>query len=698
MMLTDLLSSVRSALQENKTVPAVLDAFGQFLDNPTDWLRVNYDLSGIFEYIQENLEARFAEAVAKRSTTIVRNHIANFLQLCGGNMDRLKSCLREELKPYHEVVVGSILRRFPNLSPTERKAIYATLKLLERRKWIFQTNSNELMTASEEFERFFAAVKATSPPTEPLRFANLLVEKGLFNKLLLLTKNQDFNAFVPSLYVTENMRSILPKVSFPSESVLHTRLLELKQTPSFETIKKFLENFVRNTGIIDESLEAEVPTQLVEYLTKYDGFLAISPIDLDDIHQFLDGIARSENEEQRKREEVLRQQEVLLVSKPGIGATASDRGLQQEQLLEKPAMPGTGGPIYLGEELDLPAFVSALNRRATEKEILQLKVKSQFSFSSTEVVTKGVIVVGASGSGRSTTVKRLLDGLGANDIPTVILDGKGEHRGIAWKYKWNVYNFVKDSQAEEFRVSLFRSNPIESAEFVADLFEEYALQSGWPFSAEQRARLASIIRRVAESNPNVTLEGVLSEAANEAELMDFLRRLQKSILGGNISKIFTGDSKISFHGSLLFDFSGRGLRSPTTKEEREIASSLVLQRLVSDGISGKVIVIEDILDRVKSPSLQRDIAALLRRLLEAKNNLVASGRTSLRTYFGERRPIELVHRLAGQQTIEQEIQGLSINYSKSMLKNQIGFFPRGYCLVALEGRANLVRVKPVQFS
>ena len=60
--------------------------------------------------------------------------------------------------------------------------------------------------------------------------------------------------------------------------------------------------------------------------------------------------------------------------------------------------------------------------------------------------------------GRSTTLRRVIDGFGqATEMessfpPLFVIDQKGEHRGLAWKYKWQVLAFAADSQAQEFRV------------------------------------------------------------------------------------------------------------------------------------------------------------------------------------------------------------------------------------------------------
>jgi hypothetical protein len=696
MMLTDLLSAVKSALEENKDVPAALDAFGQFLDNPTDWLRLNYDLPPTFVYIQENLAARFTEAVAKRAATIARNHIGTSQQLCGGNMDRLTSCLRSELKHYHEVVVSSIIRRFANLSPSERRAVDAVLRLVRRRKWLFQTNTNESVLKSEEFERFYAAVKAESPKMEPLRLANLLIEKGLFNRLLLQTKNQNYNAFVPSLYVTENAVSIITKVSSGTEHSLQGYLAELRQSGSLASLRPFLHELIRSDGVLEASSKQQFPSELSDYLTKHSKFLAISPVDLEDIQLSLQQLEREEGQERKQKEiapmEMQSRQAQVLPKNPESETTT----------VTSPArVPGQvpTGAIYLGEELDIDNFLSALQKHLSEGELLHLKVKGEFSIPAAEIATRGVLVVGASGSGKSATMKRVLDGLGSNGIPTIVVDGKGEHRGIAWKYKWNTYNFVQDSQARELKLSLFTTTAAESDDLLADLLEEYALQSGWPFSSEQRARLASVVRKViTESGLNPTLERVISEASKESDLAEVSKKMARNLLGGNASRIFGGYSDIDLSGSVLFDLSGRGLRSPTSREEREIASVLLLKRLVSSSVTERLLVLEDILDRLKSPNLQRDVTAILQKLRETKNTFVLSGRTSLRMFAAGSRPIEVVHRLAGQQAIEQEIQGLNVQYSKNMLKNQISFFPRGYCLVARNGRPNLVRVKPVQFS
>ena len=50
---------------------------------------------------------------------------------------------------------------------------------------------------------------------------------------------------------------------------------------------------------------------------------------------------------------------------------------------------------------------------------------------------------------------------------------------------------------------------------------------------------------------------------------------------------------------MLFDISGRGLKDPTTKEERQMLSVFLLRDLALSGMKGSIIVIEDVLDRFK---------------------------------------------------------------------------------------------------
>ena len=105
----------------------------------------------------------------------------------------------------------------------------------------------------------------------------------------------------------------------------------------------------------------------------------------------------------------------------------------------------------------------------------------------------GVAIIGSSGSGRSSTLKRLVDGVASKaGAPRIILiDQKGEHRGVAWKYSWKVLGFAADSQAQEFRSALVTKDQ-DAVELLSDLIQEWLLQSGQNCSTEQRARLSKI--------------------------------------------------------------------------------------------------------------------------------------------------------------------------------------------------------------
>ena len=150
---------------------------------------------------------------------------------------------------------------------------------------------------------------------------------------------------------------------------------------------------------------------------------------------------------------------------------------QRQQAIQQlqQAATGTGGTdsIFLGQRLDFDQLVSAINRRVPERDLpAQVKQVGEFHLQLPDF-RKNVAIVGSSGSGRSTTTKRLLDGIAKSGSKKIIvIDQKGEHRGVAWKYGWKVFSFAADSQAQEFQVSFFSSagDPEANASLGADRF------------------------------------------------------------------------------------------------------------------------------------------------------------------------------------------------------------------------------------
>src|SRR5579875_1548837 len=180
MPVTDLLETVRGAIERNSDIPAILDAYSEFVDNPIGPLELQ-NLDAVFSAILNNLSERFPQIASKRAAATARNDIASFLILANNDVDRLKEILKAELRSVNRVMSASIAERFSKMSIDERKAIDATLRLVRRYpvEILFRAEAGKgIATSGAEFEKFFAAVKAESPAMRELRFQNLIVEKG----------------------------------------------------------------------------------------------------------------------------------------------------------------------------------------------------------------------------------------------------------------------------------------------------------------------------------------------------------------------------------------------------------------------------------------------------------------------------------------------------------------------------------------
>jgi Helicase HerA, central domain len=295
--------------------------------------------------------------------------------------------------------------------------------------------------------------------------------------------------------------------------------------------------------------------------------------------------------------------------------------------------------------------------------------------------------VGSSGSGRSTTVKRIVDGIGEkkSEAPSiVIIDPKGEYRGIAWKYGWKVLSFAADSQAQEFRVPIFSELDRESAaSFGADLIQEWFNQGPFNCTDQQKERIASIIR--AQPPDKLDLVAISNLLAAEPELSELGVRLKKNLTSkGTFPRIFSESSgipSVEKGGSIVFDISGRGLRDPTSKEERLIISVILLRDLALTGIADSIIVLEDTLDRFKSQSLKIETKGLVEKLRASGNFFIATSRSNLREFLGrDQGGIEIVHRLSGEKIINEEFAHFNSNVAVQTLQRIIGFLPRGYAV------------------
>ncbi|MGI0078991.1 MAG: hypothetical protein ACRECH_05150, partial [Nitrososphaerales archaeon] len=169
-------------------------------------------------------------------------------------------------------------------------------------------------------------------------------------------------------------------------------------------------------------------------------------------------------------------------------------------------------------------------------------------------------------------------------------------------------------------------------------------------------------------------------------------------------RMFSEELDFNFEGNVLFDISGRGLRDPTTKEERLLLSVLVLKALETKKVKGAIIVLEDVLDRFKSDSLRKDCLEIVTRLKDNANSIIATSRSQVRDFVGAD-CLEIVHRLSGEKTINDEISGFKISQTVRSLGGLIAMLPRGYALFSetRDGEGQIiksaaVRVETLQFA
>ena len=437
----DVVQLARSSVEKNREIPAVLDAYSQFLDSPIGPIELK-NLSDVFERIQDNLSQRFPEIAAKRAGNVARNDIAAFLNATNGDPDRLKQILRSELLPYRDTMVVSISERFSRMNPEERRAIDATLRLIHRSPYdiLFRADAGkQLASSGKEFEKFFVAVKSQSPTIRELRYENLIVEKALFNKLILKAQDRNYFIWIPSFFAKEGAAALIQRVAVTNEHIMLARLHEL---PS--GVGKF-EDFFRaatdNLGVLGKN--TLIPEELSDFVQKVGDYQVIPPIDLDDVFTFQREEAEKKERARLVEEEKLRLQEEQRREEQNRKTEQFRQRFrpvmeQRQQAVQQFQQVPTGGDkdsIYLGQRLDFDQLVSAINRRVPEKELpAQVKPAGEF-YLPLPGFQRNVAIVGSSGSGRSTTTKRVLDGIAkAASKKIIVIDPKGEHRGLAWKY------------------------------------------------------------------------------------------------------------------------------------------------------------------------------------------------------------------------------------------------------------------------
>jgi energy-coupling factor transporter ATP-binding protein EcfA2 len=705
---TDAVQLVHAAIERNREIPAVLDAFGEFVDSPIGPLELQ-NLDEVFARILDNLSQRFPDAASKRAATTVHGDVVAFLVATGNNVDRLKEIMKSELASIGTAMVGSIAERFRRMNNEERRAVDATLRLVRRSQveLLFKVNAGKQLTSGDkEFQRYFAIVKSQSPGIRELRYENLIVEKAIFNKLILKSKVQDYFIWVPSFYAVENIDALIERDGVVSDHLLLSRLEELDSQGKLESLKPFLDELEESQGVVSKA--ADVPQEFSDSFQQVGEYSIMPPIELDDVTQFF-------HEKEAKHAEFLREEEER--HRLEGEALRAEQERKSEQLREKMrattiqvAVPSSQSKsrsedsVYLGKQIDFVQFVGAINRRIPEGDFAS-QVKQIGDFRIELQGLSDTAIVGSSGSGKSVTLKRMLDGIATRpDAPKlVVIDQKGEHRGIAWKYNWKVFAFVKDSQASELKVSIF-SGSEEDSNFAADLIQEWFSQGGFGCSDQQKERIAAVIKQQTDKNPSLTV--ISDQLTSEPELSQLGQKLKKNlVLKSSFPRIFSEGVTIS--GSLeaesvLFDISGRGLKDPTTKEERQMLSVLLLRDLAASGIKNSIIVIEDVLDRFKVPSMKSRTMQIIQKLRANGNKLLITSRSRTREFL-DVEFIELVHRLSGEKVINEEFFEFNTNLSREVLMRIIGFLPRGYLITSRiksrgdPGHTMAVKVEPMQF-
>ena len=689
----DLVQLVRSSIERNKGIPAVLDAYGQFVDSPIGPLELQ-QLDEVFSRISDNLSQRFPDIAAKRAGSTVRNDILAFLNATNNDPDRVKQVLRAELASVSDAMVVSISERFSRMNNEERRAIDATLRLIRRASFeiLFRADlGKQLATSGREFERFFTGVKAESPTIRELRYENLIVEKAIFNKLFLRAKDRKYFVWIPSLFARESASALIDRVALPNQHMMLDRLRQLAAQSGLDSVSPFLESLKENLGVIGKN--ETIPSEFSDLVVSVGEYVVLPPIYLDDVFSFLEeeeekkkralkeeAQKNRELEEERKEEQLRKSEQFRQRLRPVAAQQAVTQSMQKQ------ATSAASDALYLGKELDYGQLVNAINRRVPESE-LPKQVRDMGNFY-LEISNRklNIAIVGSSGSGRSTTAKRILDGYGQRktDAPKIIvIDPKGEHRGLAWKYGWKVLSFAADSQAQEFKVPVFSGLDQETAaSFGADLIQEWFNQGPFNCTDQQKERIASIIR--AQSPESLNLAAIANLLAAEPELADLGQRLKKNFTTkGTFSKMFSeggGISSVLGEGSAVLDISGRGLRDPTSKEERLIISVILLRDLLGAGIKDSFIVTEDTLDRLKSESLKARTRGIIEKLRANGNYFIATSRSNLREFFGKDRVVEIVHRLSGEKIINEEFSDFNTNVPVQTLQRIIGFLPRGYAV------------------
>ena len=114
----------------------------------------------------------------------------------------------------------------------------------------------QLSTSGKDYERFFAAVRAESGTIRELRYENLIVEKGVFNKTSDEDKREGLLHLVLSLYVRDNVDFLIERVAISNERLLLSWLKDLKSQALLDAdssganLRSLLSTLLENGGVL----------------------------------------------------------------------------------------------------------------------------------------------------------------------------------------------------------------------------------------------------------------------------------------------------------------------------------------------------------------------------------------------------------------------------------------------------------------
>ena len=92
-----------------------------------------------------------------------------------------------------------------------------------------------------------------------LRYENLIVEKAIFNKLILKSKVQDYFIWVPSFYAMENVDALSKRTGLCQNICLYSRIKELDAQGNLDSLKHFLDALDENLGAV--SKDTKIPAE-----------------------------------------------------------------------------------------------------------------------------------------------------------------------------------------------------------------------------------------------------------------------------------------------------------------------------------------------------------------------------------------------------------------------------------------------------